>query len=203
MVSSRQCWGKRSSLQLLTFGMSQGSILLFLLFNIYTKTMGEMISLGSRVLNMQMIASCPSQPWAIQWPHKCLKAVWIWMRRKKLRINPDKTEWLWVLFCFSFRALWIWGFATLVSDRSLFPFKSRVQSGNYPRFTTPLWEAGDSCGQVAQIHLVSSFLKWEALQTIRHTLITLQTTLHSGPPVTSKWSRMQYTIFCPCVTAAL
>ncbi|XP_058048302.1 uncharacterized protein LOC131202851 [Ahaetulla prasina] len=82
--------------------MPQGSVLSPLLFNIYMKPLGEIIhGFGVRCHlytdETQLYISTPNHPSeAVEVMSRCLEAVWVWMGKNRLQLNPAKTEWLWM-----------------------------------------------------------------------------------------------------------
>uniref|UniRef100_R4GD80 Reverse transcriptase domain-containing protein n=1 Tax=Anolis carolinensis TaxID=28377 RepID=R4GD80_ANOCA len=87
-----------SSPQPLSCGVSQGSVLSPMLFNIYMKPLGEIIqSCGMRChLYADDVQLCHSFPpatkEAVQVLNWCLATVSDWMRENRLKLNPEKTE---------------------------------------------------------------------------------------------------------------
>uniref|UniRef100_A0A670JM86 Reverse transcriptase domain-containing protein n=1 Tax=Podarcis muralis TaxID=64176 RepID=A0A670JM86_PODMU len=82
----------------LTCGVPQGSVLSPMLFNIYMKPLGEIVrgfGLGVHQYadDTQLYLSFKSEPVkAVKVLCECLEAVGGWMAANRLRLNPDKTE---------------------------------------------------------------------------------------------------------------
>uniref|UniRef100_A0A8C6XR48 Reverse transcriptase domain-containing protein n=1 Tax=Naja naja TaxID=35670 RepID=A0A8C6XR48_NAJNA len=171
--------GQRSSPRALTCGVPQGSVLSPLLFNIYMKPLGEIIrGFGVRYHqyadDTQLYISTPNQiSDALSVMTRCLDAVRIWMDGNMLRLNPAKTEWLYIpasrssLECPS---LTIGGVVLPPVDRArnlgvLLDARLRLeeQVGAVAR------------GAFAQVRLVRQlrpFLDRDALRTVTHALVT-------------------------------
>ena len=93
--------GHKSNLSTLRYGVPQGSVLGPVLFTLYTQPLSDILNKNKcdyhkfaddTQLSKQEIPS--NFPLAIQCVESCIEEVSLWMRRNKLKLNPDKTEFI-------------------------------------------------------------------------------------------------------------
>uniref|UniRef100_A0A670II27 Reverse transcriptase domain-containing protein n=1 Tax=Podarcis muralis TaxID=64176 RepID=A0A670II27_PODMU len=182
----------------LTCGVPQGSILYPMLFNIYMKPLGEIIrGLGLGVHkyadDTQLSLSFKSEPVkVVKVLCECLEAVGGWMAANRLRLNPDKTE---VLFLGD--RGWACGGDSLVLNGVTVPLKDQVCSLGVILDSQLSMEAQVnfvSRAAVYQLHLVRRlrpYLPADCLVRVVHALVISRldyyNVLYVGLPLKVTW----------------
>lgn len=155
----------------LACGVSQGSVLSSILFNVYTSPLTDIIwefwvSCHLYANDIQLYLSIPSE-WgeAVQVLNYCLEAVIGWMWTHKLKRNLDKSKAL----CIAGSKVW----ETASSGWGCTPWKKQVQSlwGVY-LLSPEAYMASSAYFQFWLVHCLWLFLGRDSLATVIHVLIT-------------------------------